>query len=286
MKKIILCTALLILSSCSEKYVTEADYKAEVDKVQTLSWEIVRFKSYALTCERDLEACNKSKLEVKTETQSTVPVSTAPVASSEPSTITNQQAITPQTTNPQPVTTNSDEKDTRIASLTSELNTIKSKYKALLEKSEIINIWDFIQRNKWKEFKFSGCNKISAYSQESFYNDFTLNLSLKGINLTGQESACYSPEWKILVFIPDQADCSITSIYRYDITNSITNVSNFTWDQKDCYWKISLFWKREGSILKLTGQSTQSNCAHNMKYDYNFIENNLSLTEDLSKCPN
>ena len=128
--------------------------------------------------------------------------------------------------------------------------------------------------------EFDGCGGMSKYAGKSWYSDFTnavAYLVSQGYDNEVQEM-CYSSDDGLVVGLVSGDYCAVGKAFKYETDTKKLSVASFTnVENSGCYGQMTEFGKRSGNIIPITGVLGDAGFAATYYYDYNFVQNKITL---------
>lgn len=183
----------------------------------------------------------------------------------------------------------------KILELKKEKDSLLSAIESLEKTPE--SIQDIKTRTANKDTPFKKCGQFNFFQTEEWYEQVSDLLELRRFQLFGATdlvkidlesvgAACFSGAGNILVMIiPDEEEGRGFGVLRYDTINNNIQIASLNVSGKSKIQSPIQFGKRDGNIIHLKGGEQTKQCYESMEYDFDFIQNEVTLTKSCKKCP-
>jgi|GEM_PF-6655660 len=136
------------------------------------------------------------------------------------------------------------------------------------------------------EVKFNSCGSMADYKTQNWYAALIQTAAANQISIDKIKNACYSENGKILVMLEPGAYCTNGAIYNYNIASNTITKASVNDKKRGCLGWPTSFGKREGTVIKMEGSTSESGCETKMYFDYDFIKNVIELKKEGNRCMN
>lgn len=192
-------------------------------------------------------------------------------------------------------------KDEENARLTEKVLEYKKERDTLLLTIEAIerdpiSAKDIKDRTAGKEVSFKSCGLKGLFQSRDWFEPLEELMSKRRFRLFGVdnmilvdpetiEAGCYSSVGDIFVFLVggDEAGRGF-GVLRYDVKMDSLQMAEIDAHGKSTIGAPRQFGKREGNSIGLVGNIQDGECQSEMIYDYDFIENEVSLKKSCVRC--
>lgn len=132
---------------------------------------------------------------------------------------------------------------------------------------------------------FDDCGKADKYQDESWYENFIEAFN----NAIGDgkqvEELCYAPGDNLVVFAQQAVYCGESQIGRYDVVTNSLEIAEYTNSSGgECSARPTVFGKRVGNVIKMTGSNGDAGCGTDITFDYDYLKNEYRKTSANSYC--
>ena len=128
---------------------------------------------------------------------------------------------------------------------------------------------------------FDGCGKTEKYAQEVWYENFK---TAAAAILPQSPEACYSKNGFMVVLMVPGGYCEGSTLYKYSIGTAALQKATVDSKERGCLASPQQFGRRDGNVIKLVGTEGDAGCGSQMYFDYDFINNKITLIKELRQC--
>jgi len=131
---------------------------------------------------------------------------------------------------------------------------------------------------------FSDCNGINYFKKNEWFKNFEAQVLDANLALKDISDACYSADAdQFILMIPGEM-CQGSRIFRYDIKSHHLDEATFNNYSRLCKVVPTEFGVERNSSILLGGVSVEGSCNSVMSFEYDYLHNKVSLSEEYTIC--